>query len=402
MMNYFVYTEELIKIDANPKQGFNYGYYLYIPNGVKQSEVGYLLVEPNNTGYPSDDNSIHKKEAKEQILHETGNYISKELKIPLLVPFFDRPASNVKMYTHSLDSDTLKKTDAKLARIDLQLINMIKDAKSRLFKRNIYVKDKVFLNGFSASGSFTNRFTALHPEIVKAVVSGGVNCMPIIPSKEWKGKKLPFHIGVANIKEIAGIEFNLDEYKRVAQYIYMGELDDNDTLPYDDAFNRRVTFMNVDVIFSYLFIGSSLIIFGLLLYVIIRKKSGNKLLLQVKIRKSKFEKLIPYIYYIVFVVSFPAFIYDIIQTNSLHDTSQHLFFTIMSIFFIYYYRSYLRIYNNGINYMDTFIKWENINKYQIEENKMKLDVNGKSKEYGLLLSKKQKDELINIFQDKLK
>lgn len=44
---------------------------------------------------------------------------SKELKIPLLVPFFDRPASNVKIYTHSLDSDTLKKTDGKLARIDL-------------------------------------------------------------------------------------------------------------------------------------------------------------------------------------------------------------------------------------------------------------------------------------------
>lgn len=237
LMNYFVYTEELIKIDANPQQGFNYGYYLYIPDGVKQSEVGYLLVEPNNTGHPSDDSSIHRKDAKKQVLHEMGNYISKELKIPLLVPFFDRPASNVKMYTHFLDSDTLKKTDGKLARIDLQLINMIKDAKSKLLERNIYVKDKVFLNGFSASGSFTNRFTALHPEIVKAVVSGGVNCMPIIPSKEWGDKNLPFHIGIANIKEIAGIEFNLDEYKRVAQYIYMGELDENDTLPYNDAFN---------------------------------------------------------------------------------------------------------------------------------------------------------------------
>ena len=232
-MNYLVYTEKLIEVDANPQQGFKYGYYLYIPNGVKQSEVKYLLVEPNNTGSTSDDNAIHKKEAKEHI----GNYISEELKIPLLVPFFDRPKSNWKMYTHSLDSDTLKNKDGQLARIDLQLINMIEDAKSRLLERNIYVKDKVFLNGFSASGSFTNRFTALHSQIVKAVASGGVNCMPIIPSKEWEGKELPFHIGIANIKEIAGIEFNLDEYKKVAQYIYMGELDKNDTLPYSDAFN---------------------------------------------------------------------------------------------------------------------------------------------------------------------
>lgn len=236
LVNYFVYTEELIEIDANTQRGFKYGYYLYIPNGVKLSKLRYLLVEPNNTGYSSDDSSIHKKEAKEQILYEM-NYISKELKIPLLVPFFDRPKSNLKMYTHSLDSDTLKNKDGQLARIDLQLINMIEDAKSRLFERKIYVKDKVFLNGFSASGSFVNRFTVLHPQIVKAVVSGGVNCMPIIPCKEWEGNELPFHIGIANIKEIAGIKFNLDKYKRVAQYIYMGELDENDTLPYSDAFN---------------------------------------------------------------------------------------------------------------------------------------------------------------------
>ena len=60
--------------------------------------------------------------------------------------------------------------------------------------------------------------------------------MPIIPSERWC--RTPFHIGVANIDEIAGIRFNLEEYRKVAQYIYMGERDDNDTLPYSDAFNE--------------------------------------------------------------------------------------------------------------------------------------------------------------------
>ncbi len=36
--------------------------------------------------------------------------------------------------------------------------------------------------------------------------------MPIIPTRDWEGKKLPFHIGVGNLKEIAGIEIDLDEY----------------------------------------------------------------------------------------------------------------------------------------------------------------------------------------------
>ena len=237
IMNFFINTEELIEIEAKPQQGFNYGYYLYIPGGLRESKIKYLLVEPNNTGRASDDSLIHKEEAKELIKYGVGNYISKKLKIPLLVPLFDRPMSNVKMYTHSLDSDTLKNNEGQLARIDLQLINMIKDAKSRLLEKNIYVKDKVFLYGFSASGTFTNRFTALHPKIVKAVSSGGVNSMPIIPAKEWKGKELPYHVGIANIKEITGIEFNLEEYKRVAQFIFMGEMDENDTLPYSDAFN---------------------------------------------------------------------------------------------------------------------------------------------------------------------
>lgn len=179
-----------------------------------------------------------RKRQKKLIRNGVCNTISKKLKIPLLVPTFDRPKNKWRMYTHALDSDTLKNNKGELVRIDLQLINMIKDAQNRLEKKDVVLHDKVFMHGFSASGNFTNRFVALHPEMVQAVVSGGVNCMPIIPAIEWEGKTLPFHIGVAGIDEIAGIEFKLEEYQKVAQYIYMGDLDDNDTLPYDDAFNE--------------------------------------------------------------------------------------------------------------------------------------------------------------------
>ena len=45
-------------------------------------------------------------------------------------------------------------------------------------------------------------------------------------------------IGVSDIYEIADIDFSMDNYKAVPQYIYMGSMDDNDTLPYDDAFGE--------------------------------------------------------------------------------------------------------------------------------------------------------------------
>lgn len=56
--------DKLIKVEANPKRGFTYGYYLYIPNGAKNSQIKYMLVEPNNTGKPSDVSTIHEEEAK--------------------------------------------------------------------------------------------------------------------------------------------------------------------------------------------------------------------------------------------------------------------------------------------------------------------------------------------------
>ncbi|MEA2021466.1 MAG: hypothetical protein U9N08_03205 [Candidatus Caldatribacteriota bacterium] len=229
--------EEIIKVEANPGRGFNYEYYLYIPQGAKDSEIKYMLIEPNNTGKASDNHDIHLKKV-EKLINQHPKRIAGELKVPFLIPAFDRLESDWRMYTHALDSDTLKNTEGKLARIDLQLISMINDAQNRLREKGIILGNKVFMNGFSASGNFTNRFVALHPEIVQAVVSGGVNCMPIIPCEEWEGIRLPFHVGVADIDKIADIQFDLEKYKKVAQYIYMGEIDNNDTLPYDDAFNE--------------------------------------------------------------------------------------------------------------------------------------------------------------------
>ena len=226
----------IIEVEANPEKGFNFNYYIYLPYGMKESEVKYLLVEPNNTGSVSDDHKVHDKHALKLIKYGVGHKIADNLKIPLMVPAFDRPESDWKMYTHALDRETLMNNEGTLARVDLQLINMISDSKQRLKDKNIDVQDKVFINGFSASGSFVNRFTALHPEIVQAVAAGGINCMPIIPTAEWEEQKLIYPIGIEDINQIARIEFDIDEYKKVSQYIYMGSFDDNDTLPYDDAF----------------------------------------------------------------------------------------------------------------------------------------------------------------------
>lgn len=76
----------------------------------------------------------------------------------MLVPVFPRPTSNWQIYTHALDRDSLITTVSGLERIDLQLLAMIDDARQRLKERDVLIGNEVFLNGFSASGSFVNRF----------------------------------------------------------------------------------------------------------------------------------------------------------------------------------------------------------------------------------------------------
>lgn len=142
------------------------------------------------------------------------------------------------MYTHALDRDTLLYENDSFPRIDKQLNSMVDDARLILAEKDILLQDKFLLNGFSASASFANRFTALYPERVAAVAAGGINCMTILPMEHLQDCELIYPVGIADIKQIAELEFQLSVFADVPQYYYMGAEDKNDTLPFDDAFSQ--------------------------------------------------------------------------------------------------------------------------------------------------------------------
>ncbi|MEA1928227.1 MAG: hypothetical protein U9N73_08460 [Candidatus Auribacterota bacterium] len=231
--------DTIVQVEADAGQGFNFPYYLFIPNQIKRNEKMYILVEPNNSGNAVDNIEFHKQRARRLVGDSYANWIARRLGIPLLVPVFPRWRKNWQLYTHALDRDTLMVTTGRLQRIDLQLIAMIRNAQAVLRANGIKVQSRVFLHGFSASGHFVNRFAVLHPEIVKAVASGAVNGIPILPIEIWKGHKLPYPIGIADLGQISGAGFNSIGYHKVAQYIYMGHLDRNDTVPYRDAWSEE-------------------------------------------------------------------------------------------------------------------------------------------------------------------
>jgi len=225
-----------IKIAADPKKGFHFPYYLFIPKGIDPAADRHLFVETNNTGTASDDFQVHDDAAARLVRDSYANRIARELGTALLVPGFPRPRDQWQAYTHSLDEDTLLISSGPLKRIDLQLIQMIREAQALLRRNHVNAQDKVFMHGYSASGVFANRFPVLHPEVVRAVATGGVNAIPIFPIAQWHGTTLPFPVGIADLKKIADIDFNEPAYQQVSQYLYMGYLDRNDTTLSRDAF----------------------------------------------------------------------------------------------------------------------------------------------------------------------
>ena len=224
---------EPLFVAANPSRGFNYGYYYYIPGNVRSGSTVRLLVEPNNTAgftnYTIDDAQTHTQAAF-RVINEAKR-IADELGTVLLVPSIPRPLSTPPFTEPQiLNRVAMQTSTGTHARVDLQLIRMIDNLREISQRRGINLEAKILINGFSAGGNFGNRFTALHPELVQAVVSGGVAGLPILPSANIEGERLIYPVGIADLGDITDNVFNLALYSSIPQFIYMGANDTNDPL----------------------------------------------------------------------------------------------------------------------------------------------------------------------------
>ncbi|MFB6198647.1 MAG: hypothetical protein ABEI52_10330 [Halobacteriaceae archaeon] len=197
---------------------------------------------------PTDDFDAHLEEAERRVSNGFGRRIAEELALPFLHPVFPRPVSDPvdwTHYTHSLDPETLRINNSRLERIDLQLLRMVADAQSRLSEQGIPTRDRFIANGFSASATFANRFSAIHPEKLISVSAGGLDGTLILPIEETEipvnwidSAKLNYPVGTANIEELTGDPFSLGAFCDVHQFLYLGEDDMNDTLLYPDAWTE--------------------------------------------------------------------------------------------------------------------------------------------------------------------
>ncbi|HJW28782.1 MAG TPA: hypothetical protein VJ508_05965, partial [Saprospiraceae bacterium] len=183
--------DTLLRFEADPTQGYNFPYYIYIPAGCNPLFEVTMLVEPNNTGMPNDTFQVHEKAAEIQArFGPLGNSISRTLHLPLLVPVFPRDQKHWKIYTHMLDRDVMRIKKGPLKRLDLQLLEMINAAREVLFRLGYRTTQKILMCGYSSSGVFANRFACLHPETIKAYSAGGIKGLLMMPFSRMENEKL--------------------------------------------------------------------------------------------------------------------------------------------------------------------------------------------------------------------
>lgn len=199
----------------------------------ENSTLPYILVIPENL-------AEGKEVIVESLNFEGTNIIDKivphvieELKgmveviddAPILIPFTPDEESGIPYY-QQLSRECFQKAvdgayEIHYPRIDLQIINTIDNGKNKITKETgINVANKIFLNGYSSSGVFAQRFALIHPEIVGRVLIGGASGSIPLPTTDFE-----YPLGIKDFKQLFGKDFNENEYKKIQFGIYVGELE---------------------------------------------------------------------------------------------------------------------------------------------------------------------------------
>lgn len=113
--------------------------------------------------------------------------------------------------------------------IDSKFLKCIEDAKQKILELSgKKVSDKIFLNGYSASGVFAQRFALIHPEIIERCLIGGAAGTIPIPLDE-----IDYPIGIKNYEELFGKKFNIEAYKKIKFGYYVAENEEREPGSHD-------------------------------------------------------------------------------------------------------------------------------------------------------------------------
>ena len=111
----------------------------------------------------------------------------------------------------------------------IKFLDCINDAKKKIeliTKKRI--SNRIFLNGYSASGVFAQRFALIYPEIIDRCLIGGAAGTIPIPTDE-----IGYPIGIKDYEAIFGTKFDYEKYKNIQFGYYVAENEEREPGNYD-------------------------------------------------------------------------------------------------------------------------------------------------------------------------
>lgn len=255
--NLIAKTDGIFKIIDPVKNLFKFPYVLYIPNNIENNT---LILHGNNLAH-EEGNILNIYSAIFETTIEAG-YDLLSLNQPILVPVtsnYIHPANNNmhEFFPMQASRNVVFCKDEKNTYYKLfsQINNMIDHSRSLISKEaKSILEEKIICHGFSSSAKFVLRYSTCYPERVKLLIAGGFGNQNIIPLSELyvNNKKIDliYPIGIKDVKEITGKEFDYKAYKEMFQFYFIGENEDSTN---DTAFNFRHTDLEIQNIYKELF-----------------------------------------------------------------------------------------------------------------------------------------------------
>lgn len=175
-----------------------------------------LVVESNNLESEDLQKIIEQGIQTGIRLAKLTNNLPSPVVIPLIPSHKDYP------YLQQLSKECFNlSVDDRNYRIDEQVVKIINYAKFLLEReKGLVAKKRIFLNGYSSSGVFAQRFALLHPNIVETVCIGGASGSIPIPTEQ-----IAYPLGIADYESLTGKKFDLDSYLKIKFRYYVGEFE---------------------------------------------------------------------------------------------------------------------------------------------------------------------------------
>lgn len=197
-----------------------YDWLVFVPYGLDLSKKQILMITGTNGNVMSSDYTLSINQHKELFRNRLNRFSS--LDFILLCPILPRTEMNPAIY---FIPEFYKPGPEALMRPDEKIINIITELRGLLALKGISTYEKIILEGFSAGGIMATRMALLHPDKIFAIAAGAPGSYATIPLANYKGMTLNFHVGIADFEKLMKRPFNFEEYKKVNQFLYIGDQD---------------------------------------------------------------------------------------------------------------------------------------------------------------------------------